>query len=285
MSNLNTRAMLVNLSITSWTARKHDKKITAEVAANHNASEAMGRYNKLLIPADAPTYKAVGQAANAARTAHYEQTLPWADDGARILPATNYIEYSRRLQVLRTEFDNAVRAFVADYPTLQANAQRVLNGLYNADDYPTVTELRDKFSFGTRVMPLPDAGDFRVTLDADDVQSIRAEIEHNVNESIAQAQGDLYNRLFTAVSRMVERLSDDKAIFRDSLIINLRELCDLVPRLNLTGDANLEALRVRIEKSLALFEPDDLREDKALRASVAKIAAKIQNDMSAIMGV
>lgn len=285
MSNISTRAMLINLSITSWTARKHDKKITSEVAANHNTSESAGRYNKNLLPMDSATYKAVTQAANAARTAHYEQTLPWSDEGSRILPAANYIEYSTRLQRLHNEFDNAVAAFIADYPTLQNNAQRLLNGLYNAEDYPSVAELRSKFSFSTKVLPLPDANDFRVSLDEDDVQAIRSEIERNVQDSINAAQGDLYERLFSAVSRMVDRLSDDKAIFRDSLVINLRELCDIIPRLNLTGDANLEALRVRIEKSLASFEPDDLRDDKALRASVAKMASKVQADMAAMMGI
>jgi hypothetical protein len=57
--DLHTRAMLVSLRISAWSARKYDKKISLEVAANHGASADAGRYNKYLMPADATSYKAL----------------------------------------------------------------------------------------------------------------------------------------------------------------------------------------------------------------------------------
>ena len=53
--NLATKAMLVDLSIRAWNARKFDKKITKEVAQRHGTTEKAGRYNKNLLPFDAPS--------------------------------------------------------------------------------------------------------------------------------------------------------------------------------------------------------------------------------------
>lgn len=284
METLSTRAMIVSCYMSAWTARKYDKKASKEVSDAHNASENVGRYNKNLLPLDSPTYKAVQQAINACRTLHYEQTLPWNDDGSRILPATNYLEYTQRMRQAFAQIDSALTDFLNDYPTLKANAQRLLNGLYNEDDYPTVAELRAKFSHDIRIMPLPDAADFRVALGDEDVSEIKSAIERDVNASVQGAMANLYERLHVAVGRMVERLSTTDAVFRDSLVLNIRELCDILPRLNMTNDANLEALRERIETDLATFEPDELRESKALRAEIARKAQAIQNDLAAFMG-
>ena len=75
--NLSTKAMLVDLSLRVYTARKFDKKITREVAQRHGTTEKAGNYNKNLLPFDAPSYEAIGAVGGAARGEHYEQTLPY----------------------------------------------------------------------------------------------------------------------------------------------------------------------------------------------------------------
>jgi len=49
---LSERAMLVSLSVSIWSARKHDARISDKVAAEHGADRSMGRYAKHLIPRD-----------------------------------------------------------------------------------------------------------------------------------------------------------------------------------------------------------------------------------------
>ncbi len=50
--NLNDRALLVQLSVSQWTARKYDKKATQDVANTYGTSTQAGRYNKALLPAN-----------------------------------------------------------------------------------------------------------------------------------------------------------------------------------------------------------------------------------------
>lgn len=281
--DLSTKAMLVNLSISVWSARRYDKKVTGEVAQNYHTSERAGRYNKSLLPIDAPSYKAVIQAANSARTEHYKQTLPWSDEGSRILPSLNYLEYTASIRQLRSTFDRAVDEFVDDYPTLQSQAQTALNGLYDAKDYPIASAIESYFNFSTKVLPFPDSEDFRVDITADDVELIRQQITDDVQASVSSAMADLYRRLYDHVSKMASKLTEQDPIFRDSLVQNLTDLCAIVPRLNLTSDPALETLRQRVETELTSFEPETLRTSAKLRTHVAKQAEQIQKDLSAFM--
>jgi len=76
---LSTRAMLCSLSISQWSASKHDPQASQEIAAHHGAQPDVGRYNKLLIPKE--TLAEVHRIAGEARREHYFMTLPWDDNG------------------------------------------------------------------------------------------------------------------------------------------------------------------------------------------------------------
>ncbi|MBV8674989.1 MAG: hypothetical protein JOZ33_16285, partial [Acidobacteriaceae bacterium] len=43
------RAMLAAVHISIWTAVKHDRKVSREVAERHGAYDGAGRYNKQLL--------------------------------------------------------------------------------------------------------------------------------------------------------------------------------------------------------------------------------------------
>src|SRR5215475_7553907 len=82
---LSSRAMLCSLSISQWSASKHDRQASEEIAAHHGAQPDVGRYNKLLIPRE--KLAEVRKIAGEARREHYFMTLPWDDSGFRVLPA------------------------------------------------------------------------------------------------------------------------------------------------------------------------------------------------------
>ena len=103
---LSERPMLVTLSVSTWSARKHDVRISDKVAAEHGADRSMGRYAKHLIPRG--LLAAVKTANTALHDHHNLNTLAWGDDGTRILPATNYLGYQARQQTLEDGFGRAV---------------------------------------------------------------------------------------------------------------------------------------------------------------------------------
>lgn len=280
--NISGRAMLVALRISTWTARKFDKRVTAEINAAHGADADAGRYNKLLITGE--SYRNLIKTCNAARSEHYAQTLAWSDEGWRLLPTANYMEYSESMRRHAAAFDDAFRDFAASYPDLREAARDRLNGMWRAEDYPTLSDLRHRFRFGVEYAPLPSAGDFRLSLPEAELDALGQQVEDRVTAATREAMADAWGRLSDVVEKMHERLATPDAIFRDSLVGNVRELVDILARLNVTDDPDLETMRERVARELSVHEAATLREDGETRQETADAAAKILADMRAVYG-
>lgn len=279
---LSEKAMLVDLNISQWNARRADEKATAEVIQANGAKANSGKFNKLLV--DLASVKRYQRAANDARTFHYSNTLPWDDEGSRILPSENYLPYTKKIRQLQAAFYAAVDEFVREYPALIQQAKRDLGRLFNPGDYPAPAVVKSKFHFSTRVNPMPDAADFRVSLAGDEVKIIQDEIEQRVKDQVNAAVNDLWARLQGALSHLVEKLRNSEAIFRDSLIGNISELTDVLPRLNLTGDQNLGRIINEARAALANLNPDTLRKDEKERKAAADKAEAILKKMAGYTG-
>ncbi len=275
---LSEKAMLVKLSISKWSARKYDRKVSREVADKYGTDQDRGRYKKVLVAHE--HLQAIQKAESAARTFNYENTLPWKDDGARILPSANYLEYTGEIRGLKSEFEGQVKDFIQAYPALVDQARLELSGLYDPADYPDPATIGRKFAFEVEVDPLPIAADFRVDLQAGEVDRIKAEIAGRLKKAEAEAMRDCFNRVYEVVKHMAGKLADKEAIFRDSLITNIQDLVDLLPRLNLTDDPRLEELRREVEANLLGYEPDTLRKNPFARQETAQAASDILTAMA-----
>jgi hypothetical protein len=280
--------MLAQIRISTWSATRHDKGVTAEVARNHGSEERMGRYLKSLI--DPAVMKPITEAVGVIRTAHYKRTLPWQDDGARILPAAAFNDYMAEYRSNKADFDRAVADFCRDYPLHVFNAKRQLNGLFDSNLYPAESEIVGKFSAEVSILPLPDSGDFRVALGNEVTAEIRRDIDAQATAAVNAAHKSLWERCRTVAQAMVDRLgvydpdAPKKAPFRDSLVTNITELCDLLPSLNILHDPEMDRVRERMLRDLTGYEPKDLRENETARVTVRRAAEDILADMAAYCG-
>ena len=187
--SLSSRAMLCSLSISMWPARKHDPEASKEIAQRHGAQADAGRYHKVLLPKAA--LAEIQKIASDARQEHYFMTLPWDDNGYRVLPAAAYMDHTEKMRELSNRFAPAVDALAQQFGQLVEGAKGRLGGLFRGEDYPTPQDLRSKFSFETKVMPLPDAGDFRVTRGDDEKERIKRQITAAVEASLEDASREI----------------------------------------------------------------------------------------------
>lgn len=282
MNNLTDRAMLITLTISTWTARKYDRAVSDDVAATNGMANDMGRYHKRLVGDNAASIE-LKTISTAAREFHYTYTLPWSTEGARILPVAAYMTYIEKMRDYKQAFDEAVDKFVSDYPTLKEHAKHLLGKLYKDEDYPLT--IADRFKFHYAILPLPDAGDFRVHLTQEEIEAIKEQITDEVNAATAKAMRDVWQRFYEAMTHMVDRLSKPDAVFRNSLFENVQELCTLLPALNLTGDKELTQLGQDIATTVLSWSPDDVRGSASDRQAVAQHAAAIQKKIAAYMHV
>lgn len=290
LSPLSGKAILFSLNIRLWTGRKLDRQITDEVNLQHNAEADAGRYNKLLIPKEA--FAEVYQVTRTARTAHMVATMPWWDEGTRILPTIMYVETANRFRQFRTDFLGAADRFNTKYPHYKAAAKKRLNGMYKEEDYPEPSRVRGMFDFKMRISPCPDIQDFRVSLAKEHADDIKSNLEAELKSTLNDAMKEPVRRIIVVAEKMATKLKGYKPktetsgaenTFRDSLVTNIQELLPLLDAFNLTGDKNLTALTQRIEKELCTVNASELREDEKTRKKVAKAAEEILKQASALM--
>ena len=280
--NLTHDAMLVALHISAWSGRLYDREASNQVAAHNDASSTAGRYNKRLLPKAA--FAALTATMSATRTTHYENSLPWDDKGARLLTVANYDHYTQLIDGLRERMIRDRARFIEDYDDHVDRARIDLGKLFRIQDYPSKEELQGKFAIRYRITPVPDADHFMARLASDDTERVKRDIERHVEEKLHDAVGDLYRRLGEAVERVSERLQtgDDgkPLVFRNSMIENIRELVDVVPRLNIFGDERLAILCQQVKDRIASADPDTLRPSATFNPAVR---TQVKRDADAIM--
>lgn len=278
MSNLHDKALLVSLSISQWAGRRLDKAATASAEAAHATKGRVGNYNKQLLP-DCYELERIHSLTADLRKFFLAQTLPWMTDGTRIISAQNYLDFTQALRARKTEHERAVEAFLTAYPNLVRIAQVKLGNLFNEAEYPSVSKLREAFAINCNFYPMPAVSDFRISLGAD----AQAEFTKNIKSAEREAMREVWSRLHSVVSKAAETLAKPDAVFRDTLLSNMTELCSLLPKLNITDDPELENMRTEVERSIATQTAERLRENADERKGTAEALADIMRKMSGVM--
>ena len=281
-TNVSARALLVSLSISTWSARKFDRKTSAEVTDNHAADKDSGRWNKHLM-AGATAHADVMKRATAARLRHYAETLPWADEGWRLLPTANYLTYAEKMRAERSAFDTALSTFLDEYPTLRESARQKLGTLYREEDFPSEQNVRSKFGWAIEFSPVPSGGDLRLELPEDVLSGLEASVESRVETATKAAMVEAWARLKEAVGR-IQKASEPDGVVRSNVIEHAQDTIDALGRLNVSQDAELDAMCRRVSVELIGLAPEDLRNDERLRADTARRANEILSAMQGLYG-
>ena len=268
-----TSAMMVELNISCWTARKLDKNVSKDIDAVKNTKVRAGNYHKHLLAGN-PHHDAVVKYAASSRLWNIKQTIPWSDSGPRIVTMENLFNggYKRELDNRKAEFERLVDVFLGVYPTLISAAAFQLGDLFDRDEYPTPETIRSKFRFNYTLTPIPTANDFRIEIGEQAKRELVEQYEAAFNERLNNAMRDVWDRLYECLTHMSERLADDEAgnrkVFHGTLLTNARELIDLLAKLNVTGDPKLEEARRDLHNAILNTEIDTLKESDYVRENV-----------------
>jgi hypothetical protein len=281
-------AMLVELSVKGWTARKLDKKVSAEVDVDKHTKTRAGNYNKNLL-AGTGFLDTITKYASNARSWHVAQTLPWSDNGLRLLPVSNFMAYKQQLGVLESNYKALVDKFLVAYPDLVSAAAFQLGSLFDREEYPTADKIATKFNFEYNFMPVPTGGDFRIDINEEAKSEIMSSCSGVYEQRLANAMREAWSRLHDCLSRMSERLTVDLVnnddgscdhkgrVFRNTLVENAVELTELLKHFNLTKDESLEDARRMLGLRMMNIKADDLRENFTLREQVKQDVDSILN--------
>ena len=279
---LQEKAMLISFSVSIWTAQKQDREVSQKAAADYGAAANSGRYVKWLFDK-----KVVDEVAKVGRKARmdifYKYTLPWSNDGLRILPANLFLKFTQEIEKAKKEFWERVDKFIEIYKDSMDMQKVRLGSMFKPEDYPDEFTLRKKFAFEYNVYPLPDKEDFRISLAEDEMKRIKEDLERTLMKTAREGVASLWQRLYEKVNKIVVSLEDKggkrKKIF-NSLLGNVEELMVLLPELNIFNDPQLDNIRKEIENKILTYTTEELKENELARKTTRENAKAVLNTMS-----
>lgn len=277
-SSVKQKVLLASLNISVWTARAFDNAATQSVESKFSLYDS-GRFNKKLMPSNPIEYKNLTSMANTIRSTFYEHTLDYQTMGVRLMPVDIYIDWRDKLRSKSLEFERLQEIFFDAYPDIKAKARELLGPLYIEENYPSITELREKFGIKFSVLPFPDAEHLGVDLPEIELKTLKQEITENMQAAIDFAYSDLSKRLYEATLHLAQRASSE-GILHSSAINNLREIITILPKLNFNNDEKLQELADLASSELTVYDAEALRNTPTIRRQIAAKATDIANTMS-----
>jgi len=273
-------AVLVELNISVWPANKVDREMTETVNANASAVRDASQTRKNLF-AGTSLRKDIEKLAARIRLYHNQHTLPWADKGQRLLPTKLFMEYKQTMNNYEAQFKQMCNNFFFEYPRLVNEAQQHLGTMYRASDYPELTEVEMKFGFRMAIDPIPESGDFRLDISAQDLDEMKQNYEAKFDERLAEAMRTPWERLHEVLSAMSKKLTDEdgdeKKRYHDSLVTNAVDLCGLLDKMNITNDPKLEEARKQLELTMLGADIETIKDSATVRESMKnKVDAILQ---------
>jgi hypothetical protein len=275
-TDIQSKILIVKPTIRKVGQSKTDEDLTEEVHGNHAMDSTAGAYVKKLWPKQfiAPFTKIAGEF----RRFHKRNSV--VSRFGDLVPTVRFEDYNQRALEYAERFNAAADDFCANYDAIIEEAKRIHNGAFRADFYPTKDSIRSEFSFTLLTSPVPRIDDIAVNyLCEERVEQIRQELSATVDEAAKAATQQVIARLLECVRNIASKLSDPEAIFRDSLIENLRSMLAIAPALNIADDPTVIQLMSECNEKL-------LRDPTVIRGSTfqREITANYANQIAASFG-
>ena len=287
-------AMIGSLNISVWEARKLDKNTQAEVLANKGAKSRRAATVSKHLFSECPSLEAIKTLRGEARVWFNNATLPWDDNGGRLITTAQYLRVMEQAAKYEQRFNDLLNVFVNVYGTEISKQAFEMGALFDRSEYPPVSEVRGKFRFVLSVSPVPLAGDFRVDIGNEAAAQLKAQYERALAERVSGAVADTWQRVKAQVEWVHGRMTavlehdpdaveqvpttDDNGVvvsveikkkrrpkLYDSMLEQGLELCAMLRDLNVTNDPRLEAARQDLETALTRVDIDSLKESTELQ--------------------
>lgn len=252
-------------------------------AVQVDADKNLIRVSKTLL--DSPELDAIRKADGALRGYIYDTCLPGFDDGLYFLPIPLIEDVERTLREFKTKRESLVDLFLLAYPELCKTAEERLRTVYSSKDYPSVDEVKAKFTFNWNYLEFGVPGKLRAISSAL-FNEERDKAASVMQDAAAQVQQVMRATLAEMVEKLRERLTDDggkQKIFRDTAVTNLQEFLNSFDFRNVTNDTDLKAHVDRARALITGTDPQALRDMDGLRNRVREGMAAISQALEPLV--
>lgn len=275
--SIKNHALLVSLTVNKPQMTQKDEKATRDAEQANNAHGA-GQFRKDLYPKT--LVQPIHAVESMARSYIERHTYMWTR-GEYLLPTVRFMEFAEQMGRFELQFNQSVTAFLNNWSNVLQQAELQQGELFNPNAYPDLEDLRNDFRFRVNYRPVTDAGDFRVSLQDEELDALRQQVEEATRESMDSVLKEPLQRLREVVQRLHEvtgktdrvvvnkrtGVEDVRApIFRDSVCENISAEIDILHSFADILPDNILAVAKNVVDVLP--HPQQLRDNPDKRAEV-----------------
>lgn len=267
------------------TSRKVSGDQKEQIANLFSADSDRLTAGKKLLNKKHEAYQAVNSVLNQARELWVSSTLPYPEDGVRLIRQDRVAEFNEQMEAIRVQLQQAAQALQDVYHTeLIPEARARLGDLFNPSDYPV--EIAGEFDVTVSYPSVePDAR--LLQIGSKIYEAERARVQARFEESIALAEQAFAAELAKVAESIIERLTpgpDGKQkIFRDSAIENVNELLARFKSMDLGSNQGLTELMNRAEQAVAGVNVKELRKDVNAQRSVKEAMEQLSQQLDGLL--
>ena len=275
-ATVQSSAAKVSFTCGVWTAAVTDKRATQQVEHANNKSN-VGKFTKKLL-VDFEPVETLNYLGGHGRNTHYGLTHPFGKSGEYVVPTRDLPTYVNEISGIVHRFDAAKDSITEEsYDEALIDEQLRLGPLYNADDYPTFEDLKDKYHMSFSVDPIPES--FVTNLEASQAK----EINDYYQQQHAERMEKFSNAVFAESLKHIKKLRDsldysgeskksnpDYKVFKESTYAHVKDTIRVLERFNFGGDARMQAAHKILRDAFVGKSVEMLKHSEGLREEAKK---------------
>lgn len=275
----------VRLRTSRFGARKTlDKSQKAQAAGTFGAEGEFLSAGKKLLDTKHPAYKAVTAVLNKAGKYWKSVTLPYPEDGIRLINRNRIEAFNQQMEQFQEELDEAVVCLNYEYARLVQSAAQRLGTLFNPSDYPA--DLSAEFDLAHE-FPSVEPPDYLKQLSPELYEQQSAMIRARFDEAVHLAEQAFLVEMQKMVEHLVSKLEPDEdgkpKKFKDSAVNNLSAFFERFRDLNIGSSESLDQLVRQAQAAVRGVTPGKLRDNVHLRQNVGAALSGIKDQLDGMV--
>lgn len=273
------------LSVKRWgTTKTLDDGELERVAVTFDAKSDSISASKKLIDTKDPKFKAISSVLSRAKSYWNAVTVPYPDNGIRLLRTDRIEEFENNVDMFRNELLAALVEFDAEFYRLKQAAKDNLRELFDENDYPmSVLDLFSIHHEYHQIDPPKHLMDLHPEIYEREKQRIAAKFDEAIQLAEAAFADELQKMLDHAIERLTDTGDGKKKKFNDSLMENFREFIDRFHKLNVSGNQQLNDLVEQIKQVAGNVDCEMLRANGGLREHIKEQMLEARNHMATLI--
>jgi hypothetical protein len=245
-----------------------------DITSMNYAAKGVANVSKNLL-GDCEELRAVQKFAANVRNMHYSMTMPWSDNGSRLLTTKQYFKYNEVMTDLQNEFRRLVD--VRSCRSMSGRSRKPKPSwvtCLTVTSTPRVTVSSPSSASAYRTCHCQMRVTFRIDIGNEAMTQIKSQYEAHYTQAIQTAMNDIWHKLHDNLTTLVRQLdvNDEGKGNRlyDSVFDRALELIEMLGTCNVTQDTQMEAMRQKLEQALYGLNLEQIKNSPSLREDTRK---------------